>query len=747
MKKLLIIGAAVAMFANGSIAFAGDAYIESDGTTFVNSRWFMNPNGRIEIDFARTEDSKPSNWLYLFGATDRSGSSAIGTRVGMFINANGPYFVAGDAVDKWISPYTAPDTKRRIAAIDITAMKYCYYVKGATATSNNLNAAATVANTATYPVALFGNMNSTSGLSVDGTSCIPARIYRARFWTGNHLDHDYTPCVKGGVPGFIDAVDGAFVTAENPAALTASSETPEIADDGYVSTYGNNAANGSNLYIDTGYIVKDETKIELDFALADNYPGSGDWDMFASCKNKFNFYFNANGGNWCGPNEQWKAFSPAIARRTTDRGVRRKIVMDNSLYQVTFTTAGFTNAVGMSTVSSGTDYTTPASGTVANLRLASRVDASATKKSCAAPLKIYGLKIYEGETLVHNYVPYVKNGAAGLLDMEGNGGFISAGIEKLSLGSGGLIHSDAFSRDAYLESDATQAINTEYLVKGSKTRLECDFAYTDCTTNSTGTTGYQQRPFGQDSGGGLLYAFYVNGNGNFMFGFGNSFINTHGPGVAADTMRHTAVIDGYHDRLYYITGDVTNNTYDISGDAHSNDSTWPMGIFATPTQQDASAWRNPSKIRLYSMRIYEEDELKHEYLPFKNGATVGLYDTIDKVVKTDVRNGNAFGYGGMGVDGAERWLVTPQGGALAKSAGSMVLTANAVGAQSYRWTKNGEAIEGGTDGNLAVEWARGGNTDTYTVTPVYSVFGEEVEGAAVSATVLNVPQGLIISFK
>ena len=83
----------------------------------------------------------------------------------------------------------------------------------------------------------------------------------------------------------------------------------------------------------------------------------------------------------------------------------------------------------------------------------------------------------------------------------------------------------------------------------------------------------------------------------------------------------------------------------------------------------------------------------------------------------------------------------------ARSVPAAVISAGVVGAQYYRWKKNGESISGGTDGSLSVEWAKGGATDTYTVTPVYSVFGEEVEGSALPATVENVQQGMIIIFK
>jgi hypothetical protein len=172
-----------------------------------------------------------------------------------------------------------------------------------------------------------------------------------------------------------------------------------------------------------------------------------------------------------------------------------------------------------------------------------------------------------------------------------------------------------------------------------------------------------------------------------------------------------------------------------------------MGIFATPNNQAATDWRNPSKMKLYSFRIYESDALVHEYVPYKKGNVLGLYDMVDKVVKEDTRSGNAFVIGGMGVDGAEKWIVRPQNSKLTKKAGTTTLSANAAGAISYKWTKNGAMVTGGTDGVLTVTWVKGGATDTYTVTPVYDVYGVETDGEPISCTVENLPQGMVILVK
>ena len=86
----------------------------------------------------------------------------------------------------------------------------------------------------------------------------------------------------------------------------------------------------------------------------------------------------------------------------------------------------------------------------------------------------------------------------------------------------------------------------------------------------------------------------------------------------------------------------------------------------------------------------------------------------------------------------------PQNVNLTKKKGSTTLKAVAIGAQSYKWTKNGEPVSGGANGSVEVVWVKGGATDIYSVTPVYDVFGEEFEGEPVQVSVANTPPGMVV---
>ena len=149
------------------------------------------------------------------------------------------------------------------------------------------------------------------------------------------------------------------------------------------------------------------------------------------------------------------------------------------------------------------------------------------------------------------------------------------------------------------------------------------------------------------------------------------------------------------------------------------------------------------------MRIYESDALVHEYVPYKKGNVVGLYDTVDKVVKQDARGGNAFVIGGKGVDGEEKWVKVLPASATIAVGGSVTLTAAAVGAQSYIWKKDGVEIPGETGESITMDWDRKSckTPETYSCTAVYDVFGVETLGEPVSCTVEHIPQCMLIILK
>ena len=69
-------------------------------------------------------------------------------------------------------------------------------------------------------------------------------------------------------------------------------------------------------------------------------------------------------------------------------------------------------------------------------------------------------------------------------------------------------------------------------------------------------------------------------------------------------------------------------------------------------------------------------------------------------------------------------------------------TCFSVAAKSYNWYVDGEKIARETGESLTINWTKTlPHVHTYSVEPVYAVFGEETRGKAAEATVEFVPVG------
>ena len=162
-----------------------------------------------------------------------------------------------------------------------------------------------------------------------------------------------------------------------------------------------------------------------------------------------------------------------------------------------------------------------------------------------------------------------------------------------------------FAEDAYLESDGTQAILTDCTVTPG-TCIVADY-------QMLAVEG-QARIFGTVVDPSA--EFYVDGiktnSGNFAFGFGDRW--TKSDVVPADLKRHVATLD-LGKRRYSIETDGETVLAGLFPDRAETKRTarYPLAVFAKVPGR--STFGGVSKMRLFSLRVYEGDELRHEYLP------------------------------------------------------------------------------------------------------------------------------------
>ena len=685
--------------------YGDDPYIESDGTSGISTGYRMKGTSRLEVDFAMVDVGDPGTWneCRIFGTdntayepslqtclyatyTAGNGNKYFRVRAKTAASSSRPTkYKSGVDTGRHKVVFDLPNAKMVFmtgtAATGIVTNSYAYSDGG---TDKTVDAGVSFAgHEATMPLSLFGRWNNEQATEFqNGTEstdkvtalCAKARIYGVKIYEGDELVRDFVPCLKDGVACFKDLVNGGFIVGENAAAFTTGGDVPTYADDGYVSTAAN--ADGGKLYFDTGYKTTDKSAVALDCALTVNTNLAGSiWHLFQEgSANIFSFNLNGNDGLRYQAAGTYKSdFTTAFKGSLyDDKDVRRTFYLYNSGKAAVITTA-YTNQLVEFTQSATISHSQ-------TLKLASNW---AGNDNFAA-IKIYGCKIWEDGTLVRDFAPYVNNGTIGLRDGI-TGAFIAA-----SRGSGdttsSLARGGAIVEDAYLQSAGTANISTGYKMNGSS-RLEVDFSLISTAT--------QQRLFGTDSGETFKTYLYIDGSSNYsmLSPWGQTY-TTH----KADTIRHTAIIDVNHGWSGLVTGCTTNwsKTTTNSYAGQEADKALPLfgrgGAYATE--------------RIYSVRIYESDVLKHEFIPYGGGAVTGLYDTVTGDV---ISNGSSFTFGGAGQDyGQLKAYIKPDYNDKIDHNESTTLTAYSPGATSYRWLCDGKSVDGGANGVLDVQWTRGG---------------------------------------
>lgn len=710
----------------------GDAFIESDGSLYsvIDTRYFPSGKTKVEVDFQFVRNAASKDCLL----------GNYGSTFTVLVYApNGGNFNLeakdGTHATLALSNAVKSDVARHTAVIDAPGKHAALYdADGALQGEADFPSTWTHGNTANWPLTLFGSANTPYGKTRQNAV---ARIFRVKISESGDGGATYTPvhtflpCVKGGIPGFLDEVTGEFVSGGN---LVAGGAVREIDDDPYV------ASPDGGCFFDTGYYVTSNTCVVCDFMLLEQqavqqFP----FEAGAASAGKSFMRMYGNGSAGTGD------FAYALGQDTFKSlevyyspTARRQITLDALNCKAAVAVNGHTIRE-MDTAASGRQPER-SSGTL-------KIFSNSAMTANTLKGRLYGFRIYEEGTLVRDYVPICQGGSYALLDkIAGKVLAKASGSAAFTGFTGNTALNDAFfaapmrAEDAYIESDGTQAVNLGYLTT-PYTRYEIDYQLTEIVG--------QSRPFGEATSA-LSAELYIQGSatgsGNVAFGVGDSW-NGQYTNTGADADRHVAVLDlanrecGYsgYGLLAFSVETVCSRT-----------ATFPMWLFAKGTNADGGH-SNRTKMRLYAFRIYEAGTLVHEYLPYKVGDTVGLYDTMTGEVKTsDVDGSNAFACGGgLGYGkfaGARTSLVVAPADTLVGVNRVKTLSAYAPGAVAYVWTRDGEPLEGVACETCDVAWeapSRAG-APVYAVTPVFAKGGETVYGDTATAEVTMAPAAFVL---
>ena len=733
-RKHVAIGLAVGLAALATGAFAdaatgrirhmADTYLQSDGTQIIDTGYIASTNMRVEVVFEPINPDFTKYTRYVWGSNaSASSSGAAQMRFSTYVQNNdaakrygGVMFISGASSNTtWQGGISA--TRSRIKAVldyrNRVIEQWSGDVKCWNGTPNNPGF-----ESAGFPVVLFGTCQNANAAP---TPSFIGRIYSFAIYDKGVLVRDMVPYGRGAVTGMLDRCSGKVYTKTRGNAFVLGT------DDGYVRS--DRAKLGGGQWLDTGFYADPQTKIEVDFRFMD--PSTKQQRVFGVDQGPFVcvLYINGSGSLAWGLQDDVGNWQPMIAADTARH---------------TFTLDGPNSTIRLA----GSDGTVQWEGTVGTTRTKTTCapitvfGGTSTNGTGAAILTnpgsvcIYGMKIWNGATLVRDYVPRVVDGVEGLYDRE-NGTFVTVDTTKsrARLSSGGDVECVATSgtladsMDAYLMDVGGQAIEPGYTVARNM-RFEIDFAM-DCFHGT-------QFLYGTDMNG--IYYQLSSGNRNVSGKIRNSSGGTNWPQLndgKATPARYRVTADYKNSKIQfkYPNGTIKETAITLPAEFPAAQQT--MLIMHT------RAGGGGSLARVYSFAVYEDDVLTHRYTPCVENGVAGMWDSVGKrfLGNSKTADGKGFTFHGAGMDGGGMAFTEhPQGGRLSRGH-TLTLTAFAPGAAGYQWLKNGAIVEGATGRTLEVAYGEGGTTDTYQCVSHYDLFGY---GASEVAQVENLPSGTAV---
>lgn len=345
-------------------------------------------------------------------------------------------------------------------------------------------------------------------------------------------------------------------------------------------------------YIDLGIKANQFTGFEIDFIPYDQ--PTGEWTGYGSilgartATNVNEFHLSTAVVSGDGFMRMGSTFVSAIFQT----GVRMQASLRNGVY------SDSTGASGSLVVS---DFETPVNLVLFALNTNGNINQH-------AKARLFSLKLYDGDTLIRDFVPAESDdGDAGLYDRINEVFYPNAG-------TGYFVTSDRYTRLEYIESTGTQYIDTGITVDAenyNKLRFVCETYYSSFTgaflANGCSMSG-------------LIYYFGVTNTGVIAYGNGTS------------------------DKTFDVTAPTaTKLTADFNpaaGEYSVGDTSQSGLTFATPAKSGnfyLFAYNNGSAARchperIYSCKVYKEDVLIRDFVPAKdNGGNIGLYDRVNDV--------------------------------------------------------------------------------------------------------------------
>ena len=383
-----IIGENPAAFSAGGDVqtFADDAYVSTaanadGGKLYFDTGYKATAKTAVALDCALTVNRNLAGSIWrLF-----QGSSPV-----FDFNLNGNNGLRYQAFDGYKNDFT---TVFKEILYDDKDVRRTFYLdnrgQAAVVTSGHTNQLVTFSQTSTSANTVSIKLASNSGGNSDFAAI---KIYGCKIWEDGALVRDFAPYVNTGTPGLRDNITGAFVAASRGSgdSTSALAYGGAIVEDAYLQSSG--TAN-----ISTGYKMNGASRLEVDFSLIST---DTQQRLFGTdVSETFKTYLYIDGSS------NYSMLSPWGQTYTTHKAdtIRHTAIIDvNHGWSglVTGCTTNWSKTTTTSYVGQEADKALPLFG----------------RGSAYATERIYSVRIYESDALVHEFIPYGRGGVTGFYD-------------------------------------------------------------------------------------------------------------------------------------------------------------------------------------------------------------------------------------------------------------------------------------------------------------------------------------------
>ncbi|MBR3085239.1 MAG: hypothetical protein IKH04_02430 [Kiritimatiellae bacterium] len=405
---------AAAFTAGGDVpTYADDGYVSTaanadGGKLYFDTGYKATAKTAVSFDCALMVNTNlaGSIWRLFQGST---GSESV-----FDFNLNGNHGLRYQAFNGYKNDFT---TAFKATLYDDKDVRRTFYLdnrgQAAVVTSGHTNQLATFSQTSTAVNSSSIKFASNSG---GGSDFAAIKIYGCKIWEDGALKRDFTPYVNNGTPGLRDSITGAFIAASRGSgdSTSALAYGGAIVEDAYLESNGTTGLN-------TGCRLKGISRLEVDFNLTE--AGQKTRRIFGSDTQESTLmtWLGTDGsGYWrmvAKANSVEKGRYPPSTPTACD-AIRHTAIMsfdsnDGGTYNYLFVTASTTNTM--------TGEFTDVSNIAASMPLALFArygDSAGTTFHAytAAKARVYSVRIYEADALVHEFIPYGRGGVAGLYD-------------------------------------------------------------------------------------------------------------------------------------------------------------------------------------------------------------------------------------------------------------------------------------------------------------------------------------------